>query len=75
MLRSPGVAKVKVGVNDVLEVYVDKVLPPKLMLVAVATPSVGVVRVGLVEPTKLPEPLVPESPTPTEFTVDINISF
>jgi hypothetical protein len=41
------------------------------MLVAVATPKVGVTKVGEVVPAKEPVPLAPDRPTPTLFIVAI----
>ena len=58
-----------------LSLVVVPTIPPvvglKVMLVAIAAPSVGVVKVGLVDPTKLPIPDCPERETPTELMVVI----
>ncbi len=47
------------------------VVDVNVRLVADAAPSAGVTNVGELLPTKLPVPVLPESPTFTEFTVAI----
>ena len=61
VLNAPAVAKVE-PLTKVNVPVVDETVKP-LMLVAAATPRVGVTKVGLVANTAFPVPVTPENPT------------
>jgi hypothetical protein len=62
---------------DALLADVVPIIPPvvgeKAILVAVAAPNVGVIKVGEVDPTKLPVPVCPDSDVLTLLLVAIHI--